>query len=399
MRDLQAFHRHPNVLAAHYRRFRVGERLLFTGHSHQAWPDCALDGQREAFEDAAEWVDDKWPRALAKAERYRRAVRERLADRAGSVALGPSTHDLLVRLLSALPWRTRRRIVTTDGEYHSARRQFDRLAEEGVEIVRVPADDVASLAERMAAAVDDRTLVALVSHVMYRTGCIVPDLGALARACRRCDVPLIVDMYHALNVVPIDLGALDLEDAFVLGGGYKYMQCGEGNAFLRVPADCALRPVVTGWFAEFGAISEEGEAGRVTYGAKEARFAGATYDPTSHYRAAAVVDFFDRESLAPPLLRAISQHQLTFLADRFDALDLDPRLVSRPRGVPIAGLGGFLSLEAPAAGSIHTALRARGVLTDYRGHHLRFGPAPYVSDRQIADAIAILGEVVSSGGR
>ena len=36
----------PNALAPHYSRFRVGERLLLTGHSHQAWPDVALEGRQ-----------------------------------------------------------------------------------------------------------------------------------------------------------------------------------------------------------------------------------------------------------------------------------------------------------------------------------------------------------------
>ena len=43
-----------NPLADEYRRFRVAERLLFTGHSHQAWPDRALAGHLRAWEDAAE---------------------------------------------------------------------------------------------------------------------------------------------------------------------------------------------------------------------------------------------------------------------------------------------------------------------------------------------------------
>ena len=34
-----------------------------------------------------------------------------------------------------------------------------------------------------------------------------------------------------------------------------------------------------------------------------------------------------------------------------------------------------------------------GVLTDFRGELLRFGPAPYLSDRQLDDAMGLLGEV------
>ena len=63
---------HPNPLARHYTRFRVAERLLLTGHSHQAWPDVGYEGQLEAWNDAAALVDEKWPRAAEKADRVRR---------------------------------------------------------------------------------------------------------------------------------------------------------------------------------------------------------------------------------------------------------------------------------------------------------------------------------------
>ena len=58
----------PEALAPHYSRFRVSERLLLTGHSHQAWPDVAFEGQIEAWADAAECVDEKWGRAAARSE-------------------------------------------------------------------------------------------------------------------------------------------------------------------------------------------------------------------------------------------------------------------------------------------------------------------------------------------
>ena len=65
--------RTPNALAPHYSRFRVADRLLLTGHSHQAWPDVALEGQLEAFTDAAEAVDTKWERAFRRADQVRAA--------------------------------------------------------------------------------------------------------------------------------------------------------------------------------------------------------------------------------------------------------------------------------------------------------------------------------------
>src|SRR5687768_6841262 len=109
-------------LAADYSRFRVAERLLLTGHSHPAWPDCGFVAQQQAWLDAAELVDDKWPRAFAKADDVRRGYARLLGEPDADVALDQNTLDLVVRFLSALPWRTRPRIVSTDGEFHTIRR-------------------------------------------------------------------------------------------------------------------------------------------------------------------------------------------------------------------------------------------------------------------------------------
>jgi kynureninase len=195
--------------------------------------------------------------------------------------------------------------------------------------------------------------------------------------------------------MPFPLRALGLEGAYVVGGGYKYCQLGEGNCFLRVPAGCALRPAVTGWFAEFEALAEKVE-GRVAFGEGGARFAGATYDPTSHYRAAEVFDFFAEQGLDPALLREVSQHQVGLLAERFDALDLPPEVIDRDRDVPLDRVGGFLALRTSQAGDLSRALAARGVSTDFRHDRLRLGPAPYLSDAQLEAAMAALGEAVRS---
>jgi kynureninase len=176
-----------------------------------------------------------------------------------------------------------------------------------------------------------------------------------------------------------------------VGGGYKYCQLGEGNCFLRVPPGSTLLPVVTGWFSEFAALSDR-PGGSVPFGSGPARWAGATYDPVSHYRAARVFEFFDTRGLTPDWLRATSRHQVGRLADRFDALGLDPSVVTRDRSTPAESLAGFLSLRSPWAGDLSKRLRARGVWTDFRSDVLRLGPAPYLCDAQLDAAIAALGE-------
>ena len=387
----------PKALARHYARFRVAERVLLTGHSHQAWPDVGFEAQQQAWLDAAEHVDDKWDRAFARADRVRAGFARLLDDPGADIALAASTHDLIVRFLSALPLARRPRLVTTDGEFHTVRRQLDRLSEEGIEVVRLPSRPATQIAERIKKMVTDRTAAVLVSAVLYENAHIVPNLAVAMDACRRLGVELLVDAYHALNVVPFSLRTEQLTDAFIVGGGYKYCQLGEGNAFLRVPKDCALRPVVTGWFSEFAELAKPPFAGQVPYGEGHARFAGATYDPTSHYRAAAVFDFFEQQRLDPTALRALSRHQVELLAREFDALGVDPTVIDRDRrSAPLAAIGGFLSLRAPRAGEISRKLRARNVWTDSRGESLRLGPAPYVTDEQLAAGLAALKEVTAS---
>src|SRR5690606_10516520 len=177
----------------------------------------------------------------------------------------------------------------------------------------------------------------------FDSGRIAPGLSQVAAACRWHGARLLVDAYHALNVVPFSIAAEDLGDAYVTGGGYKYCQLGEGNCFLRIPPDCDLRPVITGWFSEFTALTSREREERTVYGTGGDRFAGATYDPASHYRAARVFEFFAERGLDPALLREVSQHQIGVLAAGFDALDLDPAVIDRERETPLAEIAGFLA--------------------------------------------------------
>ncbi|HEX4725004.1 MAG TPA: kynureninase, partial [Pseudonocardiaceae bacterium] len=355
--ELAALRTSPNALARHYSLFGVADRLLLTGHSHQAWPDVAAEGQLAAFEDAARFVDGKWDTAFAKADRVRAGLGRLLDDPTAEIALGANTHELVLRFLSALDLVARPRLVTTDGEFHTLRRQLARLAEAGIEVVRVPALPAATLAERIAAHVDGRTAAVLVSAVLFETSRIVPGLGELAIACQRHGAELLVDAYHAVGVTPVSVPAQGLASAWVVGGGYKYLQLGEGNCFLRLPEHAdQLRPVITGWYAEFTELAERTGVETVGYGTGAIRFAGATYDPTSHYRAASVFDFFEGVDLTVPLLRQVSQHQTGLLAECFDAIDAPDELVTRDRDTPRSEFAGFLSLRSPHADALRAAL-------------------------------------------
>jgi kynureninase len=377
-------------LAPHYVRFGVADRLLLTGHSHQAWPDAALDGVLDAFDDAAAHVDEKWPRAFAAADTVRAAFRMWLDDAPdAALALGANTHELVVRMLSSLDLRARPRIVTTTGEFHTLRRQLARLGE----VPGLQVDVVEPDAGALAAAVDERTAAVFVSAVLFGTGAIVGDLESVARACDSAGAELVVDAYHALGPTRFSVRDQGLQEAWIVGGGYKYLQLGECCCFLRIPPHAAEhRPVITGWYAEFGDLAGA-RPDEVAYARDDlaARFAGSTYDPTSHYRAVRVIEFFRQQGLNRDTLPHEYERQVHHLAHGVEQLGLDG--VTRE-----ASQGGFLALRTPDAAAIQRALLAdHGVLTDSRGDVLRLGPAPYLSDAQLDAAVAALGEVVSAG--
>jgi kynureninase len=368
------------ALRAAYGRFLAGGRVLLTGHSHQAWPDVVRDALLACFDEAAELVDDKWDAAVMPlVDEVGRAVLERMGFAGDdAIAFGRSSHELVFRLLSCLPLAARPRIVTTTGEFHSLHRQLARLEEEGVEVVWVDARPRDGLDDRLLAAIGEGTAMVAFSAVLFEDAYVLPRVGAIVERAAAVGALPLVDAYHAFNVVPLDLGPA-ARHAFVTAGGYKYAEFGEGICWMRLPEGKALRPVDTGWFADFGALAAA-RGDRVAYGAKGARFGGGTFDPTPFYRARAVLGHFARFGLTVERLRAISLEQTRRIIARLDAAGLGGRVVS-PRDD--ARRGGFVAVQAGNASAVVRRLRARGVLADARHELVRLGPAPYVTDGEI----------------
>jgi kynureninase len=383
------------ALRAAYSRFLLPGRILLTGHSHQAWPDVAREALIRSFDDAAELVDNKWEAVVfPKVRAVGASILERMGfDPGDPIAFGKSTHELVFRLLTCLRLQDRPRIVTTTAEFHSLYRQLTRLAEEGVEVCWVDAEPRAGLADRILAELRPGTAMLALSAVLFEDAYVVPRLGEiLERAVEVGAIPL-VDAYHAFNVVPLDYGPKQAH-VFVTSGGYKYAEFGEGLSWLRIPEGTALRPVDTGWFADFGSLFS-GRSGAVSYGPGGARFLGATFDPSAVYRAEAALAHMARFELTPARLRAISLRQTARIfagfeeRGRLDAV-LTPREDERR--------GGFVTVRDPAAGAITQRLRERGVFVDSRRDLLRVGPAPYLTDEEIDRGVLAVIDALSPRG-
>lgn len=383
-----------------YSDFDVSNRILLSGHSHQAWPNVAKQGLLECFDDAAKHIDDKWGAAFAKADKVRDFYRGLLGEHDGEIALGQSTHELILRFLSDLACfknkkQTPIKIVTTNGEFHSMRRQLDRLKQLNIKIHVIDTLPYDTLAERLIDSLDNDTDAILISAVFFASSRIFNQVGNVAKAAQALNIPCLVDAYHALNVIPFSVSEWQLESAFIVGGGYKYCQAGEGNCFMRIPKGYQGSPIITGWFAEFESLDQA--PGEVAYGKGQGAFAGSTYDPSSHYRAAAVFDFFNEHGLNAEALAAINKRQIARLWHGIEGLALNNDVLALPQH-EINSNAGFLSLTTDKAPMWVKMLAAHGIQTDSRGNQLRLGPAPYVSDEQLDKALDAISNVAKSIG-
>jgi selenocysteine lyase/cysteine desulfurase len=365
------------MLKAHYRHFLADpERLHFAAHSHHPWPDVTRQAVLDCWDDAARLVDRKWEHIFGTVLPKARAHVARILDlsRPDQIALGPNTHEFLVRILSCFDDTKPLRILTTDSEFYSFARQAERLEElERVHITRIPVEPFRTFSERFAAAASggEHELVCL-SQVFFNSGFAVPDLAALVRAVPNPETVVAIDGYHAFCAVPTSLRSIE-DRIFYVGGGYKYAQAGEGFGYLHVPHGCRLRPVDTGWFSRFSALTASPRAG-VEYPDDGFRFWGATFEPTGAYRFNAAMDFLERESLS---VARVHQH-VHALQDRFVAgleHDLHGALPAQTLVTPrdLRHQGNFLTFRLPEAPRIFRALQERRVETDLRGDRLRFG--------------------------
>ncbi len=158
-----------------------------------------------------------------------------------------------------------------------------------------------------------------------------------------------------------------------------------------------MRPAITGWFASFSTLEKPRDNSPTHYDHSDQRFASGTYDPSSQYRAAKVVEFFEEQGLTKEILRDQYVQKVELLKKHFLDKDFDPSVIRLTHDKSIAEHnGGFLSLTSPKAREIRAELLARDVFTDARDQMLRFGPAPYTTTTQIEDVMVALDEIVDT---
>ena len=359
------------------------DRLHMAAHSHHLWPDASFDGQVECWNDAARFADRKWDRIMGEVwpEAQRAVAAELGTAMPDSIVFAPNTHDLLVRLFAAAGEKWPIRVLTSDAEFHSARRQFERWEESGAATVeRVSAEPFETFSQRfLERARSGEHDFIFVSQILFGSGRIfdrVDELAALARP----DGPwVVIDGYHAFMAIDAPFSPKAAQSAFYLGGGYKYAMAGEGCAFLHAPPGFGPRPRITGWYAEFEDLTLP--PGQVGYAKDAMRFMGATFDASGLYRFNAVQRMLRDNRLATARVSAHVELLHALLLDKLKGSVFESAELLNPPGEgPHAR---FVAFRSPSAQRWCAGLAQSNCIVDVRGDVLRIGLGLYHDESDV----------------
>ena len=263
----------------------------------------------------------------------------------------------------------RRRVVYEEGNFPSVRYLYQ--AQRGADIL------VAADAEGVVEAIDERTLLVPVTHVLYKTG-EIQDVEAIVAKAHEEGALVVLDAYQSVGTVPLDVTALGVD--FAVGGSVKWLCGGPGAAWLYVRPDlaAALEPALTGWQAHARPFAFEAEQ---DYAEGAARFLTGTPNVPALYAATAGYDVV--EEVGVERIRNRSQEQTALLVELLDEA-----------GFPAGGphdperRGGTVVVQVPGSKRVNRELAERGVICDWRPDvGLRLGPHFFNTDDELRFAV------------
>jgi kynureninase len=317
----------------------------------------------------------------------------RVADLVGSLVGAPpgttvmrqNVADLLGDVLSALDWRGKRHRVVTDAlDWPGSLHTFSQLPRLGAEAVVVPAepDGLSFDLQQMLDAVDERTRLVYVSHVLFRTSTVV-DVAAVVRRAHDVGALVMVDGYQAAGTLPVDVVALDVD--LYVGGSVKYLSGGPGNGWMyaapRVSA--VLEPVTTGWFGQARPFAFDPEN---AYAPGTSRFAGGTPGVPAAYAAEPAY-----AALAEIGVATVRERSLSLTQPLLDGA-LERGFTVRTPHEP-ERRGGHVTIDPGDSQHVHDELLRRGFVVDRRPHvGIRVSPHFY---NTVDEGHAVLDEMAA----
>ena len=273
----------------------------------------------------------------------------------------------------------RNRVVYERGNFPSVRYLYQ--AQPDLEVV-VCEDDAA-----IVDAIDERTLLVPISHVLFKSA-EIQDVEPIIRRAHEVGAHVILDCYQSAGIVPLDVTALGVD--FAVGGSVKWLCGGPGNGWLYVRPDLAerLEPTFTGWQAHETPFGFEEE---MRYAQGAARFLTGTPNVPAHYAGTAGYDLI--EEIGVDRIRANSLRQTQLLVDLADQAGFEIRSPRSPER-----RGGAVIVDVPEFAAVHKELTERQILCDFRPDAgIRLGPHYYNTDDEIRFVVEQVGEILETG--
>lgn len=273
----------------------------------------------------------------------------------------------------------RNRIVYEAENFPSVRYLYQ--AQPGLEVV------VCADTEEILAAIDERTLLVPISHVLFRSG-EIQEVAAITARAHACGAHVVLDCYQSAGIVPFDVEQLGVD--FAVGGSVKWLCGGPGNGWLYVRSDLIeqLAPTVLGWQAHASPFAFEPE---LRYAEGVARFLTGTPNVPALYAATPGYDLIEEVGLER--IRAHSLHQTELLIELAEAAGFELRSPRDP-----ARRGGTVTLHLPEFEAVQRELGERQVICDFRpAAGIRLGPHFFTTDDELRRAIREIEEILATG--
>jgi kynureninase len=273
----------------------------------------------------------------------------------------------------------RNRIVYEEANFPSVRYLFQ--AQPDLEVV--PVEDDRAIVE----AIDERTLLVPISHVLFKNA-EIQDVEPIIRRAHEVGAHVVLDAYQSAGVVPLDVAALDVD--FAVGGSVKWLCGGPGAGWLYVRPDLAerLEPTFVGWQGHARPFAFEPE---LEYAPGVQRFLTGTPNVPALYAATAGYDVI--EEVGVERIRERSLVLTSLLIELLDAAGFE---VSSPRDE--RRRGGTVLVRTPDDAAVHKELGERDIICDFRPDAgIRLGPHFYNSEDELRHTVSELTQVVESG--
>jgi kynureninase len=373
-------------IAPLFLRVLANQRVYLANHSLGRPLDTMAEDVAEATSLWYSELGKSWDGWLAEQSAFRARIARLIGSpRADCIVPKTSAGQGLRTVLNALPGQPR--VVSTRGEFDSVDvilKQYAALGRIQMQWVDADARGEFSVEPLMEAVAQGADLV-VVSLVMFMTGQIVDGLERLAEACHRSGSKLLVDAYHAIGMIPVDVAAMGAD--FMIGGSYKYLRGGPGACFLYMSPEIlasGLRPLDTGWFAKDETFAyQRSEAPVLKHGGDA--FLESTPPVLTYYQARSGQEFTLAMDVAR--LREYGLRQLVSLRGYLTDASASEITGGDERH------GAFLALRMENAMGIAKRLELEGIVCDARGEWLRLCPDCLTRDAELRRAAETIGKL------